>query len=79
MVRVVGLELVTWRDAYFDQDEPSVRRKDYLVQTVGWTKKTKKFLVVRSEKLPKGDGYRAVSNIPWAMVVKRTRLKKVKT
>jgi hypothetical protein len=72
----VKLELVTWRDAHFDTDEPVKPREDYLVRTVGWTSGEKNFLVVRSEKLPKGEDprYRAVTRIPWAMIVERKEL-----
>lgn len=73
----VSLEIVTWRDAHFDIDEPSKPRKDFIVKTVGWTKERKRFLTIRSEKLPHGDGYRAVTNIPWGMVIARTPLKGV--
>lgn len=73
----MSLEIVTWRDAHFEVDEPAKPRKDFLVKTVGWTKETKRFLLVRSEKLPKGDGFRAVTSIPWDMVQSRTQLKGV--
>ena len=71
------LEIVAWRDAHFDLEESSKPRKDYIVQTVGWTSEEEHFLVVRSEKLPKGEGYRAVTRIPHGMVVARARLKGV--
>lgn len=67
------LEIVTWRDAHFDTDEPVKPRKDYLVRTVGWTEEEKRFLVVRSERLPKGEDprWRAVTRIPWGMIISR--------
>jgi len=68
------LELVTWRDAYFDQDTPDKPRKDYLVQTVGWTNTKGRFLRVRSERLPSREGWRAITNIPLANVVERKEL-----
>ena len=73
------IEVVTWRDAYFDQDEPAKVREDYLVRTVGWTAEEKLFLVVRGEKLPKGEDprYRAVTRIPWDVIIKREKLGKV--
>lgn len=70
------IEVVTWRDAHFDTDEPVKPREDYLVRTVGWTSSEKNFLVVRSEKLPKGEDprWRACTRIPWAMIVDRKTL-----
>lgn len=72
------LEIVTWRDAHFDQDEPVKPRKDFLVRTVGWTEDEENFLVVRSEKLPKGEDprWRGCTRIPWAMITKRVILRK---
>ena len=63
---------MTWRDAHFDTDEPAKSREDYLVKTVGWTKKKGRWLVIRSEKLP--DGWRAVSYVPLENVVERRDL-----
>jgi hypothetical protein len=75
----VTLEVVTWRDAHFDTDEPVKPREDFLVQTVGWVREEKNFLVVRGEKLPKGEDprWRAVTRIPWGMIIKREKLGKV--
>lgn len=70
----MSLELVIWRDAFFSTDESEKKRKDYLVKTVGWTKAEKKFLVVRSERLPGKEGWRAITRIPWDMIIKRTKL-----
>ena len=67
------IELVTWRDAYFETDQEK-KRKDYPVRTVGWVKETKRFLVVRSEKLPKKEGYRAITFIPLENVLNRKAL-----
>lgn len=67
------LQIVTWRDAYFDLEEPGSPRKDYLVKTVGWTKKKGRWLVVHSEKLPDG-GWRAISRVPLENVVERRDL-----
>jgi len=74
----VPIECVTWRDAYFDTDEPAKTREDFIVRTVGWTKEEKNFLAVRAEKLPKGEDprWRAVTRIPWGMVIKREKLRR---
>jgi hypothetical protein len=68
------LEIVTWRDAYFDQDVPDKQRKDYLVQTVGWTNRKGRFLRVRGERLPGKEGWRSITNIPIENVVERKEL-----
>ena len=68
------LQMVIWRDAYFDQDTPEKPRKDYLVKTVGWVKKEGRFLVIRSEKLPYGEGFRAITRVPLGNVVERRDL-----
>jgi hypothetical protein len=74
----VTIEVVTWRDAYFDTDEPTKIREDYIVRTVGWVREEKHFLAVSAEKLPKGEDprWRAVTRIPWGMVIKRENLRK---
>jgi hypothetical protein len=75
----VTIEVVTWRDAYFDTDEPAKIREDYIVRTVGWVREEKLFLAVSAEKLPKGEDprWRAVTRIPRAMIIKRQKLGKV--
>lgn len=65
------LVLVTWRDAWFEFDEPDPDdvRADYLVSTVGFlVRKGPRFLSVAQEILPEGDGFRAVTHIPVAVV-----------
>lgn len=65
------LVLVTWRDAWFDFDEPDPEgaRADYLVHTVGFlVRKASRFVSVAQEMLPDGDGFRAVTHIPVAVV-----------
>jgi hypothetical protein len=65
------LVLVTWRDAWFDFEEPDPEdvRTDYLVSTVGFlVRKGARFLSVAQEILPDGDGFRAVTHIPVAVV-----------
>jgi hypothetical protein len=65
------LVLVTWRDAWFDFDEPDPEdaRADYLVNTVGFlVRQGSRFVSVAQEILPDGDGFRAVTHIPTAIV-----------
>ena len=65
------LVLVTWRDAWFDFDEPDPEdvRSDYLVRTVGFLlREGPRFVSVAQELLPEGDGFRAVTHIPAAVV-----------
>jgi hypothetical protein len=65
------LVLVTWRDAWFDFDEPDPEeaRADYLVRTVGFlVRRTPQFVSIAQEVLPDGDGFRAVTHIPVAVV-----------
>ena len=65
------LVLVTWRDAWFDFDEPDPEdvRADYLVDTVGFlVRRGPRFVSVAQEILPDGDGFRAVTHIPVAVV-----------
>jgi len=71
------LVLVTWRDAWFDFDEPSPEdvRADYLVDTVGFlVRRGPRFVSVAQEILPDGDGFRAVTHIPVAVVETIARL-----
>jgi hypothetical protein len=65
------LVIVTWRDAWFDFDEPDPEeaRTDYLVSTVGFlVRQGPRFVSVAQELLPDGDGFRAVTHIPTAIV-----------
>jgi hypothetical protein len=65
------LVLVTWRDAWFDFDapDPEEARPDYLVQTVGFlVREGPRFVSIAQELLPDGDGFRAVTHIPVAVV-----------
>ncbi len=67
------LVLVIWRDAWFDFDEPDPQdaRADYLVNTVGFlVQRGPRFVSVAQEVLPDGDGFRAVTHIPVAVVEK---------
>jgi hypothetical protein len=72
------LVLVTWRDAWFDFDQPDDEeiRPDYLVTTVGFlVRQGPRFLSVAQELLPDGDGFRAVTHIPVAVVETMTTLR----
>jgi hypothetical protein len=74
------LVLVTWRDAWFDFDEPDPEdaRADYLVSTVGFlVRQGERFVSVAQEVLPDGDGFRAVTHIPTAVVEKITQLQEL--
>ena len=65
------LVLVTWRDAWFDFDQASDEdeRPDYLVRTVGFVvREGPRFVSIAQEVLPDGDGFRAVTHIPWSVV-----------
>jgi hypothetical protein len=72
------LVLVTWRDAWFDFDEPDPEdaRADYLVSTAGFlVRQGPRFVSVAQEILPDGDGFRAVTHIPVAVVEKISPLR----
>lgn len=66
------LELVLWRDAWFDFDQSNDDREDYIVKTVGWViHEGPHYLSVAQEKLPIDDGWRAVTHIPVAVIIDR--------
>jgi hypothetical protein len=65
------LVLVTWRDAWFDFDQADDEdeRPDYLVRTVGFVvREGPRFVSIAQELLPDGDGFRAVTHIPWSVI-----------
>ena len=65
------LVLVTWRDAWFDFEESDAEdaRSDYLVTTVGFlVRRGPRFVSIAQEILPDGDGFRAITHIPVAVV-----------
>lgn len=65
------LVLVEWQDAWFEDERDSIEDapEDYLVRTVGFLVRTGgRVLSVAQELLPDGDGFRAVTHIPAAMV-----------
>jgi hypothetical protein len=71
------LVLVRWRDAWFDPEQLGSEdwRSDYPVQTVGFLVRNDSAIVsVAQEILPDGDGYRAVTHIPAAIVTSITLL-----
>ena len=71
------LVLVVWRDAWFDADQQDTKewRADYLVHTVGYLVREDKGIVsIASEVLPEGDGFRAVTHIPRAIIKSVTTL-----
>lgn len=65
------LVAITWTDAWFDFDQADDEepRGDYLVTTVGFlVRNGPRFISVAQERLPEGDGFRAVTHIPLAVV-----------
>lgn len=71
------LVLVEWHDAWFDFDLPDAdeRRADYLVRTVGFlVAEDPRFLSLAQEVLPEGEGFRAITHIPVAIVERMQRL-----
>jgi hypothetical protein len=72
-----ALVVVEWHDAWFDeaQSTPDDFRDDYLVRTVGFLIADGPSVVtVAHEVLPDGDGFRAVTHIPLAIVERIHRL-----
>ncbi|HEY7755576.1 MAG TPA: hypothetical protein VID69_05045 [Actinomycetota bacterium] len=72
-----ALVLVEWHDAWFDFDLPAAaeRRGGYLVRTVGFlVAEDPRFLSLAQEVLPDGEGFRAVTHIPAAIVERVQRL-----
>jgi len=75
--RIPPLVLIEWHDAWFDFDlaNPDARRPDYLVRTVGFlVAEDPRFLSLAQEVLPEGEGFRAVTHIPVAIVERVRRL-----
>lgn len=65
------LVLVTWRDAYFDLDvaERGGARDDYVVTTVGFLiTESPLYVSIAAERLPEGEGWRAVTHIPRSVI-----------
>ena len=75
-----ALALVEWRDAWFDleQEGPEDCRADYLVRTVGFlVREGPRFVSLAQEILPDGEGLRAVTHIPLAIVERMVRLEPI--
>ena len=62
--------MITWTDSYFDfEEQEELVREDYEVITIGFLlNRGPKFLSLSAEKLPEGDGHRAVTHIPLGLV-----------
>ena len=65
-----GLVLVEWLDAWFDleEDPEEPPRDDYVVRTVGFLVRSGAVVSVAQERLPDGEGFRAITHIPGGMV-----------
>ena len=73
------LAVVEWHDAWFDLDLESLDgcRQDYLVHTVGFlVSEGPRFVSLAQEILPDGEGLRAVTHIPLAIVERVIRLER---
>lgn len=71
------LVVVEWHDAWFDFELacPEDRSPDYVVRTVGFLLADgPRFLSLAQEILPDGDGFRAVTHIPVAIVERMTEV-----
>lgn len=65
------LALVEWLDAWFDHDQRTIedRRADDLVRTVGFlVDQGPRIVSIAQELLPDGEGFRAVTHIPVAVI-----------
>ena len=75
----MGLELVEWRDAFFEKDSDVEERTDFIVVTVGWVDDDPvmggTFVRIVGERTP--DNERAITFIPRENVVTRTPLAEV--
>jgi hypothetical protein len=75
---MADLVAVEWLDAWAkDEDSaPLTWPKTYPVRTTGWLVRDEESVVsIAAEVLPRGDGYRAVTHIPRAVVLRITHLK----
>jgi hypothetical protein len=71
------LILVTWHDAWFDFDleDADCRHSEYLVTTVGFlVAEGPRVISIAQEVLPHGEGFRAVTHIPVALIQERHEL-----
>jgi hypothetical protein len=64
------LVIVEWHDAWFDIDLDGIeqRRPNYLVRTIGFLLSDGPVVSVAQEVLPEGEGFRAVTHVPAALV-----------
>jgi hypothetical protein len=71
------LVVAEWHDAWFDFEQSSLEdlRQAYLVRTVGFlVGEGPRFVSLAQEILPDGEGFRAVTHIPLAIVERLVRL-----
>jgi hypothetical protein len=71
------LVVAEWHDAWFDFEQSTLDdlRQAYLVRTVGFlVGEGPKFISLAQEILPDGEGFRAVTHIPLAIVERLVRL-----
>lgn len=71
------LVVAEWHDAWFDFEQSTLEdlRQAYLVRTVGFlVGEGPRFVSLAQEILPDGEGFRAVTHIPLAMVERLVRL-----
>ena len=71
------LVVAEWHDAWFDFEQSTLEdlRQAYLVRTVGFlVGEGPRFVSLAQEILPDGEGFRAVTHIPLAIVQRLVRL-----
>ena len=71
------LVVAEWHDAWFDFEQSALEtlRQAYLVRTVGFlVGEGPRFVSLAQEILPDGEGFRAVTHIPLAIVERLVRL-----
>jgi hypothetical protein len=71
------LVVAEWHDAWFDFEQSALAdlRQAYLVRTVGFlVGEGPRFVSLAQEILPDGEGFRAVTHIPLAIVERLVRL-----
>lgn len=71
------LVVIHWLDAWYDPDEQKQEdwREEYPIKTVGYLVRDEAHVVsIAQEVLPDGEGFRAVTHIPRALVQRIDRL-----
>ena len=71
------LVVAEWHDAWFDFERPTLEdlRQAYLVRTVGFlVSEGPRFVSLAQEILPDGEGFRAVTHIPFPIIERLVRL-----